>query len=252
MIIKSLVKLVPKRFLPKNYRTAHNVQTGETQRLRLSEAEERDWLERLINHHIKLAYQKYLPFYFIKQKYIKFRRNKNEEELTFLIGRITLLCADIEQLMKKELNELFSLKHNKTLHGKQLIKTFKKSVSTNNILLPFMDRYIDLLDRYSTLADERNEKVKALYSYDEKTGDPSKVDYHNFYEVRNKLTQGDNVSNDEFFAWIKPIKLEEYKALISSLENLRSNWINISGEVFSFCIHLRSEVASQTLNKKSN
>jgi len=232
--MKYFINLIPEKYLPKVHRTEVNVTTKEIKKIEFSIEERRDHLIKILRGNIKKVNQKYSPIYFFINKFKKMKIINNKRKITYLVGKITLLCAALEQEMKRDLVENLGEAPNKYLYGAILIRKFKNVVNNSALSDELKGRYLDLADKFEILAKERNDKVKTIYGHDSNTGATVEIDHFKRLDRKNDISE-----------FVRVVKIEDFNNLIASLEKLQYEWNCI------VCDNLKFKVQKQLEESKS-
>jgi len=165
-----------------------------------------------------------------------------------LIGEITLTHAAIEQDLKNLLLHEWKIspkvklpgkKEDKevdieTLHGWKLGKTFLTLMSLCQLPQVFHEQYSNLFKEFEAISKERNETLKALYSFDKNEGHAFKMDMNYFHSPKKDLKME---SIEDFQAhvnrWLQKADPQKLQDLKESLLNMRQKFLKLQCEVWS-------------------
>lgn len=259
---KLMARLLPTGFLPKGHKSVNGV------RVELNIQERREFLERKIAHQIGRFLDRYSPVRRAKKLWRRRRLERQKTELFVLIGKIALVHAGIEKGLKAALVgdwdvpekfEETKLDNNGNstlgkdgqpavrtvsidkLFGDRLKKRFFREVGKRLIPSDFKIRYQVLYAEFDIISQQRNNVLKAEYSFNEDTANVSQV-----HEIRVHTWRPLETSYEEFVqSWLPPVDLHDLQALHDSLIALSGSFRTLRTEIFKCKLELFSKLCSE-------
>jgi|MDSW01.1.fsa_nt_gb hypothetical protein len=242
-IIRLIRIITPTRLLPKGTKNVDGV------RKPLEIQERRELLERNLAHHFDRILQ-HSPLRRSIKLYKRYRLKRKQDQFYCLMGKIALTHAAIEQDLKntlivdwevpdilKEKGQTVSIGK---LFGERLKKRFFKEIKKLYIPDHFLEEYKTLYDEFWNLSIQRNEVIKALYSFNTDTAEISQVHEKNFRKYDGAISYEEMLK-----AWLPSVNLDCSEELLNNLTKLRENFTHLRHRIFIEKLNLATQLGSE-------
>lgn len=229
----------PESLLPTGHKCVADCRTGVSTTEELNIEERRQRLEDTLRHYCTAFKKRYSPFYHAKVYFLNVRRKIELIRFKLAIADVTLSHAAIEQDLKNELLYEWEIpatitRANKPplltnrLHGERLTKVFKQVIKAHFAPTEFQKSFSSWAKQFTAASKERNDTLKATYSFDLEKGKIIKVNFEHFYDDEKKQ----NIAYVEFVdSWLQKIDYRNVKALARRLEKLHLELRKINGKI---------------------
>lgn len=235
-IMNIVVKFIPIRFVP-----AYSIFTNNTSVPIEDPQRRRSHYAMLLTGRIEELNDKYSPYEVALRIFKKIRFKIRQKYFYSVVGELTLLHAGIEQDIKNILSTDMGLEREEIewTCGDKLRKKFKKKVNTDVRQARDRENCLEWIQRFHELSDDRNNFVKASYSFNI---DTARISLYREQEVSQHIMDSDGERIGEVVVLSKPIELvDSLGALRVSLLTQRvqgvfkggANWCR---HKVSFCI----------------
>lgn len=163
-------------------------------------------------------------------KKIPIPSKEQQERFYFLIGRITLIHAGIEQDLKGVLIEDWKIPESQVekLYGKNLRNGFLKNIKACRILEINYAAYAHLMDRFRDASEKRNDIVKATYGYLEPADKIFRYDLKIQRSCKPDMKFNDGREKD----WMKITSFDDLENLAFELGQIREEVFQLSKRIY--------------------
>lgn len=177
------------------------------------------------------------------QKTIPVPTKKQQERFYYLVGKITLIHAGIEQDLKGVLIEDWKVLENQVekLYGYNLRKWFLKYLKEFRIPKDYYEEYSKLMHRFGVASEKRNDIIKATYGYFEPAGQIFRYDL----KIHRNCNPDMKFNDGQEKEWMKIVTFEELEKLASELGQIREHIFQLSKRFYIEKNILHNPVGSQ-------
>lgn len=150
-----------------------------------------------------------------------------------LIGELCVHFSNLEQQIKDFLRKFDGSKNNETKSGKPLVEAFIKALKKSTLEYEIKTQIEVFLESYISLAQKRNQILKASYSYSTSDSEIKKINN----KVLDEFKQFDNDWDSYISAWIEDIDKNHFKKVIAEIKELQAHLLQLQYECFLHLSH---------------
>lgn len=222
-----MFKYVPIKWLSE----CHSMRDGK--KIYFTEKETRAWHAESTYGRLVSISQKYHPVYCTKRKINKTWRKYAEIKLYLLVGKITLIHAGLEQEIRAtlvgEFGHPYEKKDSKEFNdsGFPLRKMFKEIVNKSSMEDLDKQKITSWCEEFEKLSKDRNDAVKAAYSFNEGEHKITKINMVNF---RGRSQRKE--APDDIFGWMSDVPFDQLEEIAKKSDKLRRELFEINWHLF--------------------